>query len=112
MVSLYGKERTKRLGYNKGEDMDEITIAVEVGMNGKLIQPIIIENMVIDSLGVFNVNGLTVWIVRKQPKRIELPNNVLPRHANDRDNIKDICIAINQIAGYLRQKESGKDDKR
>ena len=83
-----------------------ITIEVDVTIDDMLIHPIRIEEEEITNLGIYEIKGLEIWVVKKCLPRIELPDNVLPRHADDRENIKDLCIAVNKISAYIKQMES------
>jgi hypothetical protein len=83
-----------------------ITIEVDVSMNDMLIHPIKIEGKEITNLGIYIIKGLKIWVVKKCPQTIELPDNILPRHADDRENIKDLCIAVNKLSAYIKQMEA------
>jgi hypothetical protein len=73
-----------------------------------LLAPIKFEDTEIKEIGIYTCAGIKTWVVRKQPKCIELPKNVLPRHADDRENIKELCIAVNQIIHYLEAQNDPK----
>ena len=88
-----------------------ITIEVMATETGALLNPIKFDDTEITQLGLYDCNGIKVWVVKKCPPIIKLPNTILPRHADDRENIKDLCVAVNQIIAYLdnRMSEESED---
>ena len=87
-----------------------ITIEVDASMSGELINPIKIEEEAITQLGIYDIKSCKIWVVRKDSPKIELPDTILPRHADDRENIKDLCIAVNKISAYIKQMQEEEDE--
>ena len=87
-------------------ELNTVTIEVLADEQGKLLNPIKLEEHEILDLGVYECGKLKVWVVKKLPNRIELPNGILPRHADHRDNIVELCKTVNQLIGYIKQMET------
>ena len=87
-----------------------IEIAVIADEQSHLFHPIKVDGTVISELGIYQVGKLKIWIVKNAPSLIQLPDHVLPRHADNGENIRDLCKAVNQIIKYLevvtQEKES------
>jgi hypothetical protein len=88
------------------KELSSITIEVLAEENGKLVNPIKIGEQEITDLGIYKCGELKIWVVKKLPKRISLPDHILPRHADHRENIVELCKVVNQIIAYIEQEES------
>jgi hypothetical protein len=82
-------------------DNPSITIEVVADNNNKLYQPIKVGETIIKELGIYQVGVLRICVVKELHKFPSLPMTCLPRFSDDRENIKELCVAVNKIVAYL-----------